>query len=78
MLQKFFIYKKQKIKDYWQTFQFYKPIYPWDDQGRDANELFWFHQHAPCYRLLLENFLRNLTVDSDSIYGYNTDRASQS
>ena len=36
----------QKIKAYWHTFQFYKPIYCSCDQASDADDLFWFHQDA--------------------------------
>ena len=53
-------------------------IPPCDDQVSDAGDLFWFHQHAPCYQLLREVFLQSRMVDSDAIYGYNTGRELQS
>ena len=66
MLQKFFIYSKQKIKAYWQTFQFCKPIYSsiwWSGEWCR-----WFVLISPtCAMFWRESFLQNHMVDSDTI-----------
>ena len=76
MLHLFFIYRKWKIKAYWQTFLFCKPIYfsmRWSDK--------WCRQFilvSPTRVMLLrENFLQNCMVDPYAIHGYNTGRTLQ-
>ena len=77
MLQKFYIYSKQKIRSYWHTSQFYKPIYSsmwWSGE--------WPRQFvliSPTRTILLrEIFRQNSMVDSDAIYGYNMGGALKS
>ena len=76
MLHTFFIYRKWKIKAYWQTFQFCKPIYSsmrWSDE--------WCRQFVLISltraMLLQENFLQNRMVDPYATYGYNMGRTLQ-
>ena len=75
MLHIFFIYRKLKIKAYWQTFQLCKAIYfsmRWSDK--------WCRQFilsSPTFAMLLENFLQNCMVDPYAIHGYNTGRTLQ-